>query len=130
VRDDPLGALWARHQIDDAKFAAGRHWQRIYEVAELAMLRSIDLSRERVDGGGRAAELLTDQRVRAMAKLRDCRGVLGDVGDSLVRDVLGRGLCLVDVASSRGLGTQRGIDYLGQRLRECLESLAKTFGYA
>jgi hypothetical protein len=75
-------------------------------------------------------EILTQKRVRAMAKLRHCRGVLGDVGDALVRDVLGRNLCLVDVASSRGLGTQRGIDYLGLRLRECLESLATTFGYA
>jgi len=26
LRDDPLGALWARHQIDDAKYVAGRHW--------------------------------------------------------------------------------------------------------
>ena len=33
LRDDPLGALWARHQIDDAKYVAGRHWQRLYEAA-------------------------------------------------------------------------------------------------
>jgi hypothetical protein len=65
-----------------------------------------------------------------MGQLRHCRSVLGDFGDGLVRDVLGRGLCLIDVASSRGLGTQRGQDYLGLRLRECLEDLARTFGYA
>jgi hypothetical protein len=130
LRDDPLGALWARHQIDDAKYVAGRHWQKIYEVAELATLRGADLSRERVDGGGNGVELLTHKRINAMGQLRRCRNVLGDFGDGLVRDVLGRGLCLIEVASNRGLSTKRGQEYLGQRLRECLESLAKTFGYA
>jgi hypothetical protein len=129
LRDDPLGA-WARHQIDDAKYVAGRHWQKIYEMAEIGMLRSMDPARERIDSGGNGVDALTDHRVRAMATLRNCREVLGDVGDALIRDVLGRGLCLVEVASSRGLGTRRGLEYLGQRLRECLESLAKTFGYA
>jgi hypothetical protein len=33
LRDEPLGALWACHQIDDAKYVAGRHWQRLYEAA-------------------------------------------------------------------------------------------------
>ena len=27
-----------------------------------------------------------------------------------------------------GLGTRRGLEYLGQRLRECLETLAREFG--
>ena len=40
LRDDPLGALWARHQIDDAKYVAGRHWQKLYEAAELGNLRA------------------------------------------------------------------------------------------
>ena len=100
-------------------------------MAELSTLRGADLSRERVDGGGNGAvELLTQKRINAMGQLRRCRSVLGDFGDGLVRDVLGRGLCLIEVAGSRGLGTKRGQEYLGQRLRECLESLAKTFGYA
>jgi hypothetical protein len=128
LRDDPLRGLWVRHQIDDAKYVAGRRWQRYYEIAEIGM-HSHDLH-ERVDGGGNGIEILTEKRVNAMGQLRRCRGVLGDVGDSLVRDVLGRGLCLIEVASSRGLSTKRGQEYLGQRLRECLESLAKTFGYA
>jgi hypothetical protein len=131
LRDDTLRMMWSRHQIDDAKFAAGRHWQTLFETAAMGDLRSIDLSLGgRIDGSGRAIEPLNDRRSRAMARLRDCREVLGAVGDSLITDMLGRGLCLVDVAAARGLSTSRGLDYLGQRLRECLESLAKTFGYA
>ena len=65
-----------------------------------------------------------------MAALTRCCSVLGQEGDALCRDVLGRGLCLVEAAAGRGLRTQRGLNYLGQRLRECLETLAREFGYA
>jgi hypothetical protein len=130
LRDDPLGALWARHQIDDARFMAGRHWQKIYETAAIGDMRSIDLSAERIDGGTHATEPLNDRRVSAMAKLRSCRESLGTVGESLVTDVLGRSLTLVEVAASRGLNSHRHLDFLGQRFRECLETLAVEFGYA
>jgi hypothetical protein len=118
-----------RHQIDDAKFMAGRHWQKLHAAAETSTLRGIDFTRERVDGGGRSPEILTERRERAMATLRRCRDVLGDEGDALVREVLGYGRCLSEVAAARGLAG-RALEYLGPRLRECLESLAKTFGYA
>jgi hypothetical protein len=39
-------------------------------------------------------------------------------------------MCLIELAAARGLGTRRGLEYLGQRLREPLESLAHEFGYA
>jgi hypothetical protein len=130
LRDDPLGALWARHQIDDAKYMAGRHWQKLYEAVEIGV-RGVDFTRERVDGGsGNGIEIMTNHRRKALEKLTRCSAALGRQGDSLIRDVLGRGLCLVEVAASRGYGTRRGIEYLGQRLRECLETLAHEFGYA
>ena len=130
LRDDPLGALWVRKQIDDAKYHAGRRWQRLYEASQIGDLRGMDLTRERVDSSSNGVEILTDARTQAMAKLTRCGGVLGQEGDALIRDVLGRGLCLVEVAASRGYGTRRGLEYLGQRLRECLETLAHEFGYA
>ena len=49
LRDDPLGALWVRQQIDDAKYHAGRRWQRLYEASQIGDLRGMDLTRERVD---------------------------------------------------------------------------------
>lgn len=125
LRDEPLGALWARRQIDDAKYVAGRHWQQLYEAAEIGNLRGMDLTRERVDSSSKGIELLTEHRTQAMATLTRCHDALG-----LVRDVLGRELCLVEVAARRGLGTRRGLEYLGRRLRECLETLAHEFGYA
>ena len=130
LRDDPLGALWVRKQIDDAKYHAGRRWQRLYEASQIGDLRGMDPTRERVDSSSKGVEILTDARTQAMAKLTRCGGVLGQEGDALIRDVLGRGLCLVEVAASRGYGTRRGLEYLGQRLRECLETLAHEFGYA
>ena len=129
LRDDPLGALWARRQIDDAKYMAGRHWQKLYEAVEIGA-RGMDFTRERVDGGRNGVEIHTERRTQATAVLTRCAGVLGREGDALCRDVLGRGLCLVEVAASRGYGTRRGIEFLGMRLRECLETLAHEFGYA
>ena len=57
LRDDPLGALWARHEIDHAKYVAGRHWQKLYEASQIGDLRGIDLTRERVDAGRNGTEL-------------------------------------------------------------------------
>jgi hypothetical protein len=128
--DDPLGALHVRHQIDAAKFMAGRHWQRLYEASQIGTLRGMDLTRERVDGGGgNGVELMSDHRIKAMAALTRCCGLLGQEGDALVRDVLGKGMQVTEAAAARGLGP-RGLVYLGQRLRECLETLAHEFGYA
>jgi hypothetical protein len=131
LRGDPLARMLARHQIDQAKYVAGRRWQKSYTTAEIGTLRSIDLTRDRVDGGGRGGfEILTERRKHAMSTLRHCRYVLGEEGNALVEAVLGGGQTLVEVATARGLGTPRHLEYLGARLRECLESLAKTFGYA
>lgn len=130
VRDDPLGALWARRQIDDAKYCAGRHWQKLYEQAEIGGIRGMDTTREPVDGGGFRIEFLTERRRRAVAKLARCTELLGLRGDALVRDVLGKGMFLTQAAADRGLATRRGLEYLGVRFRECLETLAHEFGYA
>lgn len=127
LRDDPLGALWARHQIDDAKYHAGRHWQRCYETVE--GLRGQDLLRTPVDGSGNGVELFSDERRAAVLKLAQCTLQLGRDGDQLVRDILGKGMFLIEAAAARGYATRRGLEYLGVRFRECLECLAKEFGY-
>ena len=126
LRDDPLSALWARHQIDDAKYVAGRHWQKLYEAAEIGDLRGVS-SRRRPQRSRDPHRSLHPSHGHADALLR---GVRSARGDALVRDLLGRGPCLFEVAAARGLGTQRGTEYLGMRPRECLETLAHEFGYA
>jgi hypothetical protein len=129
VRDDPLAALHCRHFIDAAQFSAGRHWQRYYEASQLGDLRGQDLTRPYVDGSSGGA-ILTDTRIRAIAQLGVCRHALGERDDELVRAVLGYGQTITEVAAARGLTSRRQLEFLGQRLRDALETLAKLFGFA
>src|SRR3972149_3352384 len=57
LRDDPIGAMHARNQVDQAQYAAARHWQRCYEAGEISGAQAIDTTKE---GGvrGRLAEPL------------------------------------------------------------------------
>src|SRR5580765_5668996 len=83
IRDDPLGRLHDRRQVDDAQFAGGRRWQLCYEHAQL--WPSAEL-KDPVEGGGR----LADPYVRiaaAPATLLKCRQRLGEKGDGRIRDV-------------------------------------------
>ena len=129
VSGDPLAALRARHQIDDAQYSAGRQWQRYYETSQLGDLRGQDMTRPFVDGGA-GGHVLTDARIRAIAHLGTCRYALGSADDQLVRDVLGHGMTIAEVAIKRDLSTRRQVEFLGARLRDALETLAKLFGFA
>jgi hypothetical protein len=129
MRDDPLARLHARGQIDDAQYAAGRHWQKLFGDSEVGGLKAMDTTKEPVDGGG-FSDPITDRQRRAVAGLIRATKALGLEGEALVRDILGRRWFIEQAAAARGLHTQRGIDYLGRRFRECLETIAKEFGYA
>jgi hypothetical protein len=130
LRDDPLAAMHNAKQIDQAQFIAGRHWQRAFELAEVGGVRAVDLTRERVDGGGIPQATLSDAQIRAFADLKRATAALGLEGESLIKDFLGRGWCLRDIAGRRGADTERERGYIGWRLRECLNTLAVEFGYA
>jgi hypothetical protein len=129
LRDDPLAAMHDRHQVNDAQFFAGRHWQKCYELSELGGARAIDPTKESVDGG-RMPEPLSDAKCRALGDLAKARQALGLEGGALVHDVLGRGMALVECADARGMSTRGETEYLGRRFRECLDTLAIAFGYA
>lgn len=129
LRDDPLAGLHDRRQIDEAQFLAGRHWQRVYELCEVGGARAIDPTKEAVDGG-RFPEPLSDKAAKALLELRTAARALGQEGEAIVRDVLGAGLSLVQCAHKRDAISTRDMLYIGRRLRECLETLAVTFGYA
>jgi hypothetical protein len=130
LRDDPLAAMHNAKQIDQAQFIAGRHWQRAFELTSVGGVRAVDLTRERVDGGGIPQPTLSDAQVRAFADLKRAMSALGLEGESLVKDFLGRGLTLRDIGARRGVRGERARGYIGWRLRECLDTLAVEFGYA
>jgi hypothetical protein len=129
IRDDPLGRLYARHQIDAAQLHGGRAWQLCYERTQLWPVGGIN---DPVDGSGKAS----DPYVRiadAAAMVLKCAARLGDQGNGLVHDFLGGRMFIAQIAVSRGLDPHpdgRDMAYLGRRLRECLNTLAKVFGYA
>jgi hypothetical protein len=129
IRDDPLARLYIRSKIDTAQLAAGRHWQRLYEAAEIGAASAIDPGKEAVDGG-KFPEPITDEQIHAFRSLNAVYRVLGEDGGALIRAVLGRGLMVTQVAQAWGVTTKRETEYLGTRFRECLERMAIHWGYA
>lgn len=130
LRDDPLAGLHAAGQIDQCSYIAGRHWQRAFEIAQGTGMRAIDPTREHVDGGGIPQATVTDAQIKAFADLTKASKALGMEGESIVMDVLGRGLTLAIAAGKRGLITEAERKYIGRRFRECLDTLSGTFGYS
>lgn len=124
LRDDTLGAMYARKQIDGVQFDAGRRMQRYYELSEIGTVKAIDPTKERVDGGV-AVDVMTGLNQHAMKEISRLEGVLGREGAALVRDVLCLGFSLAKCAAARGLFSDRHIHFIGVRFRECLETLSR-----
>ena len=133
VRDDPLRDLRARGQLEEHQFAAGRHWQRLWEQAEVGSVRAIDPTRLQVDGSAPVPEVVALRRRHAIGELSRARKCLGHSGNALVSRVLAQGWTLRMVAVACNLDARSGSRdrlYLGARFRECLDDLAVVFGYA
>ena len=128
LRDDPIGAMHARNQVDQAQYAAARHWQRCYEAVEISGAQAIDTTKEAVDGG-RMAEPLSDHYSRAWDDLRKADKELGPDLCAIVRDVLGANMILLHVAAKRDLTTEWQILSIGRKFRRGLDILAVVFGY-
>lgn len=134
LKDDPLGRMHARHQIDQAEYLAGRAYQECFVKAQLARYGSVgDMSQAGVDGGGRA-EPLTESRQRALKRLRLIDTALaklhGSEGVMLVRDVLGEGYSIEAAARRRASNSERSTRSWGWLFRRCLSVIAFKLGFA
>lgn len=127
LRDDPLARLHDRHQIGDIQFKAGRMWQNDYEAAEIGSARGIDPAKDQVDGG-RFAELNTDRRLAAAARLTKDNAKLGMIAEMLLRDVLGRGLMIKQAVEARGFTDKASLEFYGRLFRESLNTIAVMRG--
>lgn len=123
TRDDPLAGMHARGQIDTAQLSAGRIWQRHWEDAAIGSIRAINPMKEPVDGSGPPPVPFTDRQREAMDELRMAAVALGQEGDRIVRLVLVDRLQITELAIRVG----RPKKYMGQRFRECLETLARLW---
>jgi hypothetical protein len=92
LREDPLGRMFARYQITESQFQAGREYRACHDAAQAGgAVRSIDWSRTKVSGG-QLSEPLTDHQRLAAARLRSIEATVqqryGEVGVALARRVL------------------------------------------
>ena len=128
IRNDPLGRLHSRRQIDEAQYQGGRAFQSDWERAERGP-RAVDPTREYVDGG-QMREPITEGQRKATLRLNRAMGELGADGSALVHDVLVHGMTMEQVGQRRGLHSQRWNDYFSRRFQECLDRLALIYGFA
>jgi hypothetical protein len=127
VRDDPLADYFSRGHIDQARFLAGRQFQKHFGIAERGP-RSGQLT-ERVDGNP-PREALTDGQLVAWKWLAKCHRKLGAEGSALVHDVLVNAMTAKQIAAARGLTGQEWSRFYAKRFQECLNTLAEVYGFA
>lgn len=128
IRNDPLAGLHARQFIDDAQYHGGRRFQADFEAAERGP-RAIDPSKEAVDGG-LMPEPITESQQKAAQKLGEIYRALGLNGSTLVHNVLIHGMTMSQILVASGTDSELERKYLGRRFRECLDCLAKIYGFA
>jgi hypothetical protein len=129
LRSDPLARLHSHKQIDEAQYNAGRRYQRDVETAE-RVVRSLDLTRGRVDGGA-PSEPLTDAQVRARKRLTALEHVLGRTMHRVTHAVLVEGLSMETVAVQLfNRNGELSVKYYGRLFRDALDVLAGEYGLA
>jgi hypothetical protein len=109
VRGDPLGRMFARHQISRVRYDGGRRYQEIYEASQIRQLQSSDPSRPYIEGG-RVSDPITDRQRAASAKLRALDRAIacevGYLGLAILHVVLVE--CLPLVAAGERTGADKG----------------------
>lgn len=130
LRDDPIGQMAKRSQIEKEQLDAARSWQALHDVAaSVGGSRGIDPSAMKVDGGKMSAEPITDVQMAAIKRLEQLDRVLGSVGTTLVRSILGDRMTIAQVADLMGRPCEKERERqtererIGWRLRECLDTL-------
>lgn len=125
---ETLPSLRARNVIDEAQYQAGRRFESFF-YATNAGLKAINLETPYVDTSFNGISI-SDAHCDAVEGLKRADRALGLEGSSLMRDVLIAGMSFVQIASLRGMKSEVEIKYIGKRFRECLDTLAKHFGFA
>ena len=133
LKDDPVGRMHSRHQIDKAQYQAARAFQQVAEQATLGSVRSVDLSKTKVSGG-LPPDPLTDHRRRAMSLLRNAEDRVarryGTAGLGLTRAILVERRSVEATARARGASSSREISFWAGLFRRCFDVLATAFGFA
>ena len=127
LRNDPLANLHARKHIDEAQYSAGRAFQNDFETIQ-SRPQAVDASQPYVDRSF-SARSISEAYSRAFDRLNNAHEALGLIGSALSHDVLIDGRSMAEVAERRGLAGDRWEKYFGIRFRECLDCLARVYGF-
>jgi hypothetical protein len=121
----------ARHQIDDAQFAAGRHYQALHETAFASALHSADPARPVIDGGRNVVEPFNDKQRDAIRQLRVIDGTLllrlGIDALALLHAVLLGGRSVASASRQLAAGD---VSYWRMAFRLALDKIAALVGLA
>jgi hypothetical protein len=123
IRESAIATLAAKGVLDPAQVAAADRFRALWERVGGRGVGTIDLVRERVDGGERR-EPVTASALDAGRELRRCRLLLGEYGYWLVRQLAGERRSLHEFCPTR-----RERDSTADWLRRDLTALAKMWGY-
>src|SRR6516164_4159193 len=133
LRNDAVGRMRARRQVDEAQYQAARAFQQLYDFATIGGYSVADLLRPKVDGG-RIRDPLPPARVAAAKRLRSVESTLKDwhgfAGLSLTRSVLTGGNSVDKAARDFGACSDREARFWGLLFRKCLDVLARSLGFA
>jgi hypothetical protein len=131
LRGDQIARMNARHQIDDAQFAAGRHYQALHETAFASALHSADPARPVIDGGRNVVEPFNDKQRDAIRQLRVIDGTLllrlGIDALALLHAVLLGGRSVASASRQLAAGD---VSYWRLAFRLALDKIAALVGLA
>jgi hypothetical protein len=125
-RGDIIGEMYARGFLKHAQFETAREMEGAFERSEVTKMRSVDVERTPVSGGGSGGDRYHDGHRRAFDTLKEARDALGADSYRLIECVLRDRNDVPTVAEMVGYELR----IVAARFRAALDKLAVVFGHA
>jgi hypothetical protein len=129
IRNDPLGQMYARHQVDRPEYLAARNYQELHATAQIGNIGAMNPCKPYVDGGT-FSEFMTEKQRLAAKRLRAVDQVVvatfGSTGLVLVQAVLIDKMTIAEVAGP----AREHRAFAGSLFGNCLIEIAYQLGYA
>ena len=130
VRNDPLGQMYARRQIDHVRYMAGRGYQELFECSQLGHYGSGDPSRmtSHSAGSSQTSDAIDRQSIAAARLRKIDRSLRADLGMHGL--VLTRAVLIARKPATGGARTKREKLAVAFIFQTCLTLIAIQLGLA
>jgi hypothetical protein len=130
VRNDPLGQMYARHQIDYVRYIAGRGYQELSEITQVGRYGSGDPSRPASRNGGTSTsgDALDRQQLAALRLRGIDRVIRADLGTTGL--LITRAVLVARRSAGIGARSKRERQVCAFIFRSCLTLIAIQLGLA